>query len=87
MTGAARRDIAPVRLCVRRVTAKTRDVSILPRRNRQPHTATVSPVTGSTRSIRVFRVIEPRVEATQWRKRLNLSALNVRVTDRADLAG
>lgn len=87
MTGAARRDVAAVRLCVRRVTAEARDVSILPRRNRQSHTPTVSAVTSSTRSLRVFRVIEPRIKAAQRRKRLNLSALNIRMTDRADLAG
>jgi len=86
MTGAARRDVASIRLRVRYVTAKTRDVSIQPRRNRQPYTATIPPVTTSTRSIRVFRVIESRVKAAQRRKRLHLSALYIRVTDRADLA-
>jgi len=35
----------------------------------------------------MFRVIEPRVKAAQRRKRLHLSALSVRVTDRTDLTG
>jgi hypothetical protein len=62
MTGAARRDVAPICLRSRRVTAKARDVSILPRGNRQPDTATVSPVTSRTSSVRMLRVIEPRVK-------------------------
>ena len=41
-------------------------------------------MTGRTRSARVFRMIEARVETLQRRKRFDLSALHVRVTDRAD---
>ena len=85
MTGAARRDVASVCLRARRVAAKTRDVRIESRRNRESNTATISPVTRRTRCACMFRVIEPRVETTQRWKRLDLSALNVRVTDCADL--
>ena len=85
MTRAARRNIPSIRLRVRGVTAKTRDVRIQSRRNRESNTATISPVTRGTSRARVFRVIEPRVKAAQRWKCLNLSTLNIRVTDRADL--
>jgi hypothetical protein len=42
-------------------------------------------MTGGT-SGTVFRMIEPDVESAQRWKSFNLSALNIRVTDRADLA-
>jgi len=86
MTGAARRDVPSIRLRARRVTAKTSDVSIQARRNRQPDTTTISPVTSGTSRIRMLRVIEPRVETAQRWKRFDLSTLHVCVTDRADLA-
>jgi hypothetical protein len=86
MTGAARRDVAPVRLCARRVTAKTRDMRIQPRRNREPNAATISSMTTRTRSTTMFRVIKPRIKAAQRRKRFDLSTLTIGVTDRADLA-
>lgn len=86
MTRAARRDVAPVCLGTRRVTAKTRDVSIQPRGNREPDATTISPVTSGTTRVTVFRMIEPRIKTAQRRKRFDLSTLSVRVTDRADLA-
>jgi len=78
MTRAARR--------VLRVTAKTSDMSIQSRRNREPHTTTIAPVTSRARHTIVLRVIECRVETTQRRKRFYLSTLRIRVTDRADRA-
>ena len=86
MTCAARRDVSTIRLRARRVTAKTSDMRILPRGNREPDATTISPVTSSTRRTTVLRVIEPRVETAQRWKRLDLSTLHVRVTDRADRA-
>jgi len=68
------------------MTGKTGDVSIQSRGNREPNTASTSPVTTSTSSATVFRVIEPRVETAQRWKGFDLSALSVCVTDRADLA-
>ena len=86
MTRAARRDVFPIRLCARRVTAKTRDVRIQSRRNREPDTTTIAPVTsGASRTI-VLRVIEPRIETAQRWKRFDLSTLRVCVTDGADRA-
>ena len=86
MTSTARRDVPPIRLSIRSVTTKTGDMSIESRRNREPNATTISPVTRCTRRIAVFRVIELRIETAQRRKRFDLSALGVRVTDRADLA-
>ena len=86
MARAARRYVSPIRLRARRVTTETHDMSILPRRNRQPHTTTISPVTSSTSRITVLRVIEPRIETAQRWKRFDLSALRVCVTDSADRA-
>ena len=85
MTSAARRDVFSVCLRSRRVTAKTRDVSIQSRRNREPNTTTISTMTRGTSRTTVFRVIERRVETAQRWKRLDLSTLSIRVTDRADL--
>lgn len=87
MTGAARGDVSPVCLSVRRVTAKARDVSIQSRRNREPDTTPIRPVTSSTSSTcgSVLRMIESRIETPQRRKRFNRSALNIPVTDSADL--
>jgi hypothetical protein len=42
-------------------------------------------MTGRTRSVPVFRVIESGVEAPQRWKRFHLSALRVRMTDRTNL--
>lgn len=86
MTGPARRDVPPIRLRARRVTAKTSDMSIQPRGNREPDATTIAPVTSSTRRITVLRVIEPRVETAQRWKRFDLSTLRVCVTDGADRA-
>ena len=86
MTSAARRDVFPIRLRTRRVTAKTSDVRIHPRRNREPDTATITPVTSRASSTIVLRVIEPRIKTAQRWKRFHLSALRVCVTDRADRA-
>ena len=86
VTGAARRDVSSICLSSGRVTAKTGDVSIQSRGNREPNATTISPVTSGASSTTVFRVIEPRVETPQWWKRFDLSTLSIRVTDRADLA-
>ena len=86
MTSAARRDVPPIHLRTGRVTAKTSDMSIQSRRNRESNTTTITPVTSGTSCTTVPRVIEPRVETAQRRKRFGLSALSVRMTDRADLA-
>ena len=67
------------------MTAKTRNVRIQPRRNREPNATAVTTMASSTSSARVLRVIEPCVEAAQWGEGFDLSALNVRVTNRADL--
>ena len=86
MTRAARRDVFPIRLRTRRVTAKTSDVRIHSRRNREPDTTTIAPVTsGASRTV-VPRVIEPRIKTPQRWKRFHLSALRVCVTDGADRA-
>ena len=85
MTSAARRDVSSICLSVGRVTAKTRDVSIQSRWNREPNTTTISTMTSGTSRTTVFRVIKRRVETTQRWKRFHLSTLSVRVTDRADL--
>ena len=85
MTSAARRDVSTIRLSVRRVTTKTRDMRIQPRWNRQPNAATISSMTTRTRSTTMFRVIKPRIKAAQRRKCFDLSTLSVGVTDRADL--
>ena len=68
------------------MTTETRDVSVRSRWNRQPDTTTISPVTIGTSRSTVFCVIEARVETAQRWKSLDLSALRIRVTDRADLA-
>ena len=86
MTGAARRDVPSIHLSIRRVTAKTGDVCIQPRRNREPNTTTISPVTSGTSRSTMVGMIEPRIKAAQWWKRFDLPTLSVRVTDRADLA-
>jgi hypothetical protein len=44
-------------------------------------------MTSRTRSTGVFRVIETSAEAAQWWKGFDFAALNIRVTDAADLAG
>lgn len=86
MTGAARRDVSPIHLRIRRVTAKTSDMRIQSRGNRQPDTTRIAPVTSSTRCITVLRVIEPCIETPQRWKRFDFSTLRVCVTDRADRA-
>lgn len=86
MTGAARRDVLSVSLGSGRVTAKTGDVSIQSRGNREPNAATISPVTRGASSAGMFGVIEPRIETAQRGKGFHLPTLSVCVTDRADLA-
>jgi hypothetical protein len=86
MTGAARRDVPAVCLRVRRVTSETGDVRVHSCGNRERDAAAVGPVTSVASGASVFRVVESRVEAAQRRKGFDLSTLNVRVTDRADLA-
>ena len=87
MTSATRRNVFPIGLRIRRVTGKTGDVCIQSRRNREPDAAAVSSMTSRTRRSGVFRVIESSAEAAQWWKGFDLAALNIRVTDSADLAG
>jgi hypothetical protein len=84
MTSAARGDVLSVCLSVGRMTAKTSDVRIQTRRNRETNTTSVSPVTRSTSSARMSRVIELNVETAQGGKRFDLSTLHVCVTDSAD---
>ena len=86
VTRRARRNVAPVRLRVRGVTAKTRRVRVQPSRNRQRDTATAASMTGHTSRAGMFRMIEPDVETLQRRKRFHLSTLSVRVADGTDLA-
>ena len=86
MTGAARRDVSPIRLRARRVTAKTRDMRIHSRRNREPNTTTIPPVTRGASRTTMLRVIEPCVETAQRWKRFHFSTLRVCMADRADLA-
>ena len=68
------------------MTTKTRHVSIHPRRDRERHTAATATMTSRTTRAqrRVFPVIEFDVETLQRRKSLNLPALRVGVTNRAD---
>jgi len=86
MTSAARRDVASICLCTRCVTAKTGDVSIQSRRNRESNATAISSMTSSAigRAC-VFRVIEPDVETSQRRKCFDPSALRVCMTDSANL--
>jgi hypothetical protein len=86
MTRAARRDVASICLCTRCVTAKTGDVGIQSRWNRQPNATAISSMTSSAidRAC-VFRVVEPDVETSQGRKCFDLSALRVCMTDSANL--
>ena len=86
MTRAARRDVSPIRLRVRRMTAKTSDMCIQSRGNREPHPTTIAPVASGTRCLTVLRMIEPRIETAQRWKRFDLATLRVCVTDRADRA-
>ena len=85
MTGAARRDVLSVRLCLRRVTTETRHMSIQARRNRESHAIAIFSMSSRTSCRRVFCVIELGVEAAQRREGFDLSTLNVRVTNRANL--
>ena len=87
MTGATRRDVSAAGLRVRRVAAKAGDVGIRPRGNREPDAVTISPVTSGAGSVTVFRVIESRIETAQRWKRFDLSALNVRMTNRTNCVG
>lgn len=68
------------------MTTKTRHVSIHPRRDRERYTAATATMTSRTTRAqrRVFPVIEFDVETLQRRKGLNLPALRVGVTNRAD---
>ena len=84
MAGAARCDVASVCLCVRRMTAKTRDVRIQSRWNRERNATAIFSMTGYTTGRSVLRMIEPDIETAQRWKSFELSALNVRVTDSAD---
>ena len=84
MAGAARRDVLSVRLCVSRMTAKTRDVGIQTRWNREPDTAAITTMASGTSSASVLGMIELGVETAQRRKSFDLPVLNVRVTDRAN---
>lgn len=86
MAGAARCEVAPVRLSVRRVTTKTGDVRIQSRGNRESNSAAVSSMTSGTRSAGMFCVIESSAETAQRWKGFDFPALNIGVTDRADLA-
>lgn len=86
MTSTARRNVFPICLCARRVTAKTRDMRIQSRRNRKPNTAAIFSMATPTRRTTMFRVIKPRIKAAQSRKRFDLSTLCIGVTDRADPA-
>ena len=88
MTRAARSDVAAVDLRRRRVTTETCDVRVCSRRNRQANAVTVSSMAtvASRAEGGVSRMIEFDVEAPQRWKRFHLSALRIRVTDRADLA-
>ena len=87
MTSAARRNVTSVCLSSGRVTTETGDVRIQTRRNRKTNAATVLFMTRRTRGVRMFRVVKPRVETAQRRKRFYFSALHVCVADGADLAG
>ena len=85
MTRTARRYIATIRLCTRRVTTKTRDVRIQPRRDRKTNATAVASMTRRTSRRVMPRVIERDVETPQRRKRFDSPALRVRVTNRANL--
>ena len=87
MTSAARRDVAPVRRSIRRVTTKTSDMRAHSRWNRETNSTAVASVTSVARSTcrRVSRVIEFNVETPQLRKRFDLSTLRVRMANRTDL--
>ena len=87
MTGAARSDVAAIDLRRRRVTTETRNVRVCSRRNRQANAVAVSSMASGASGAEagVSRVIEFDVEAPQRGKRFHLSALRIRVTDRADL--
>lgn len=90
VTGAARRDIAPVRgLRARAVTLITGIVRAQARRDRERHAASGGFVTGGAalpHSPSVLRVIELRVKASERRKGFNCARLFVRMTDVADVA-
>ena len=86
MARAARRDVSSVCDGAWRVTAKTRDMSIEPRWNREPNAGTISSMASDTGRTRMLRVLEPRIKTAQRWKRFDLSALHIRVTNRANLA-
>src|ERR1041384_2016131 len=88
MTGAARRDVASIRTSAGRVTDKTSQVCVQSRRNRQPNTVAVSPMTSGAAGafVGMCGVIESDIETLQRRKWFDLSCLGVCMTNRADLA-
>ena len=87
MAGTARRDVASVCLRIRSVTAKTRDVRIQPRWDRETHATAVSTMASNTRGVSMLRMIESRIKTAQRWKSFDLAALDVCMTDRANRAG
>jgi len=86
MADAARGNIAAVCLCVGRMTAKAGDVRIQPRWNREPDATAITTMASSTSGAGMLCMIEPGVETAQRRKRFDLTALHVRVTDSTNCA-
>jgi hypothetical protein len=86
MTGAARGDIAAIRLGLRRVAAKANHVGVKPARNRKRHTPATLPMAGCASRPRsqVASMIELHIEALQSRKSLNQSCCFIRMTDAAN---
>lgn len=82
VANSTRRNIAPVRLRLRRVAAKTCVVRTEPGRNRESHTTIERPVTTTAPGIRMQRMIEPAAETSQRRK--CLYCLTICMADRAN---
>ena len=88
VAGAARRDVAIVRLSARRMARETGLVRAQSRRYGKGRAAPFGLVTGGASDASVPRVIELHIESLQRRERLHLwlARFDVRMTDRADRA-
>ena len=90
VAGSARRDVAPARLRIWRVAGEADGMRADPRWNREPLAAPIDAVARHAPgprpggALRVSRVIELCVEATEAPKGLHCARCGIRVADRAD---
>ena len=84
VTGSARRKVFTIRLCARRMTAKTVSMRTDSPRDRERNPSIGGTMTTVTSRAAMLCVIEFTIETSQRRERFHRSRLGVRMTDRAN---